>query len=322
MKRPLTGLAVVFASGIWLGSLASWRWEWLCCAAVGLLIAFLVLYRTRGSLPLLLGAVFVAGMFSYRQATTDFSPRHVTRLVAWHDQNIALRGLIVSDLAGSTNHSEKGQNERQRFTLQLAAIQTATNWIQAEGRVLVFVEDRGPEAPEPLQYGDRIECTALMRVPTLARNPGTFDWPSYLRQRNIAFTATIRRTDACTIQARGRGNPFIALSLRMQERFKSALRYGLEDEPELAGVLVGMLISQREAMTSRSPRAISGISSRPVCSTSSRSTGCMSGWWRRSCWCFCYWLEFRDAGAVWRGSHWWRCMFLPRGLIRGRSARW
>jgi competence protein ComEC len=248
MKRPLTGLALAFASGIWLGSLVSWRWEWLCCGAVGLLVAFFVLYRTRGSLPLLLGAVLVAGMFSYRQATTAFSPCHVTRLVAWHDQNIALRGLIVSDLAGSTNLAEKAQTERQRFTLQLAAIQTTTNWIQAEGRVLVFVEDRSPEAPELLQYGDRIECTALMRVPTPARNPGTFDWPSYLRQRNIAFTATIRKTDVCTIQARGRGNPFIALSLRMQERFERALRYGLENEPELAGVLVGMLIGQREAI--------------------------------------------------------------------------
>ena len=248
MKRPLTGLAAVFASGIWLGSLAPWPWEWLCCGAVGLLVAFFVLYRMRGSLPLLLGAVLVAGMLSYRQATTDLSPRHVTRLVAWYDQNIALRGLIVSDLAGGISHAEKAQSERQQFTLQLTAIQTATNWIQAEGRVLVFVEDRDPEVPERLQYGDRIECTALMRVPTPARNPGTFDWPSYLRQRNIAFTAMIRKTDVCTVQARGRGNPFIALSLRMQERFGRALRFGLEDEPKLAGVLMGMVIGERSGI--------------------------------------------------------------------------
>ena len=254
MKRPLTGLAVVFASGIWLGASAAWRWEWLFCVAVGLLAAVSVLYQTRGSLPLLLGAVLVAGMFSYRQATTIFSPCYVTRLVAWHDQNIALRGLIVSDLAGSANRAEKAQSERQRFTLQLAAIQTTTNWVQADGRVLVFVGDQdsgvmGPyPAAESLRYGDRIECTALMRVPTPARNPGEFDWPSYLRQRNITFTATIRKTDVCTVQARDCGNPFIALSLRMQERFEQALRYGLDDEPELAGALVGMLIGQREAI--------------------------------------------------------------------------
>ncbi len=248
MKRPLTGLAVVFASGIWLESLLSLRWEWLCCGVIGLLVAFFMAYRTRGSLPVLLGLVLVTGMFSYRQATTVFPPHYVTRLVAWHDQNISLRGLIVSDLAGSTNHAENAQGDRQRFTLQLTAIQTATNWIQAAGRVLVFLEDRGAGAMEPLRYGDQIECAALMRVPTPARNPGTFDWPSYLQRRNIAFTATIRRTDLCTILAHGQGNPFIALSLRMQERFKSALRCGLENEPKLAGALAGMIIGQREAI--------------------------------------------------------------------------
>jgi competence protein ComEC len=243
------GLAVVFASGIWMESLLSLRWEWLCCGMIGLLFAFFTVYRTRGSLPVLLGVVLVAGMFSYRQATTVFPPHYVTRLVAWHDQNISLRGLIVSDLAGSANHAEKAQGDRQRFTLQLTAIQPATNWIRAEGRVLVFLEDRGAGAVEPLRYGDQIGCTALMRVPTPVRNPGAFDWPNYLRQRNIAFTATIRKIDACTVSGRNQGNPFIALSLRMQERFERALHCGLEDEPKLAGVLAGMIIGQREAIS-------------------------------------------------------------------------
>ena len=65
---------------------------------------------------------------------------------------------------------------------------------------------------------------------------------------NIAFTAMIRKTDVCTVQARGRGNPFIALSLRMQERFGRALRFGLEDEPKLAGVLMGMVIGERSGI--------------------------------------------------------------------------
>ncbi len=184
-------------------------------------------------------------MFSYRQSTTTFSPHHVTQLVSRHDQNIALRGLIASDVVGNVNHTENAHAAQQRFTLQLDAIRTATNWIRAEGRVMMFVQDRAPDASEPLQYGDRIECAALMRTPTPARNPGTFDWTSYLRQRNIAFTATVRKADEYSILARGRGNPFIALSLRMQEQFERALHHGLEDEPKLAGVLMGMVIGQR-----------------------------------------------------------------------------
>jgi competence protein ComEC len=116
-------------------------------------------------------------------------------------------------------------------------------WRPAEGKLLVFVS--GELDQKPLRYGDVIECSAILRVPQPARNPGTFDWRDWLTRQNIPFTATVRGTNSCSIVARDRGNRLIALSLRLRKRFESALRLDLENDPELAGVLRGMVIGER-----------------------------------------------------------------------------
>lgn len=244
MKRPLTGLVVVFASGIWVGSLVNWPVSVLWCITVGLLAGFLLLCRTRLSLAALLAFVFAAGLLAYRQATNISSPNHITRLLESRDQNVVLRGLIVSDTGYRESETERpAAGERMRFEVKVLAISQAGQWHAADGKLLVFVSET--REPEPLRYGDVIECSAILRVPPPARNPGTFDWRAWLARRGIQFTATIRKTDLCVVTGHGQGNALTALSLGLRERFERALRLGLEDEPGLAGVLAGMVIGQR-----------------------------------------------------------------------------
>jgi competence protein ComEC len=243
MKRPLTGLVVTYASGIWVGSLAEWPVPVLCYAAAGLLVAFLLLHRTQFTLPVLLALVFAAGILAYRHATTNSSPDHITRLLQRRDQNVVVRGTIISDTGYRDETAEDPTADRLRFVLALEALKRAGQWRAATGKLLVFISANRP--PQTLRYGDSIECSALLRLPAPARNPGTFDWRAWLARRNIQFTATIRNTDSCFVRARGGGNPLTALSLRLREQFERALRLGLEDEPKLAGVLAGMVIGQR-----------------------------------------------------------------------------
>ena len=97
MKRPLTGLVVAYAFGIWLGSLVNLPWAALGWSVGISVVVYLCLRHTRYSLAALLLTVLCAGMFAYRFSTTSRSPIDITRLVERRDQNIALRGVIVSD---------------------------------------------------------------------------------------------------------------------------------------------------------------------------------------------------------------------------------
>jgi hypothetical protein len=81
MKCPLTGLAVAYAAGIWIGSLVGWSAMIGCVMAAILLTAFLFLQRTRFGLATLLAAVLVAGISGYREAVTISSPIDITRLL-------------------------------------------------------------------------------------------------------------------------------------------------------------------------------------------------------------------------------------------------
>ncbi len=245
MKRPLTGLVVVYASGIWLGSVVHWPVPALGWIVGSCLVAFFTLCRSRYSLAALLVTGLASGMLAYRWSTTNLSPNYVAHLLDHRDQNIALRGIIVSDpgYRQAEGADAEPTGDRHSFKLELEALNTHGLWQVATGRVLVFISVTREQ--DPLHYGDRIECTAILRVPPPARNPGTFDWSRWLERQNIQFTATIRKGDLCTILNVARGHPLIALSLRLRERFERALHYGLEGEPQLAGVLAGMIIGER-----------------------------------------------------------------------------
>jgi predicted membrane metal-binding protein len=81
----------------------------------------------------------------------------------------------------------------------LTALEYYGQWRAAVGRVLVFVSET--RDAEPLQYGDRLTFSAVLHVPTPARNPGAFDWRIWLERRGIHFTATIRKTDLIHVEA-------------------------------------------------------------------------------------------------------------------------
>ncbi len=246
MKRPLTGLVVGYAVGIWIGSLTDWPVATLLYLVAGLLFVFLILNRTRFGIVTLFAAVCTAGILSYRQATTISSPIDIVRLIEQRDQNVALHGIIVSDTGYRDQTENAGEAGRQQFELKLQALQCNGQWQPATGRVFVFVsESRKPEA---LRYGDVVTFSAILRVPQPPRNPGSFDWRAWLERRGIHFTVAIRQDDSIEVEAHNQANPILRLSLGLRERLERALQLGLEDEPKLAGVLTGMILGERSGI--------------------------------------------------------------------------
>jgi competence protein ComEC len=207
------------------------------------LILFLFSRRTPFARVALFTAVFVLGIAGYRQATTISSPIDVTRLIELRDQSVNLQGVIVTDTGERDTPVSDTDTERLRFSLEVRAVQRSGQWVPATGTVLVFVSDAREVAP--LRYGDLIQFSGVLRVPEAVRNPGAFDWRGWLERRGVHFTATIRKDDSLEVEAHNRGNPVIALSLRLSRYLERSLRLGLEDEPKLAGALVGMVIGER-----------------------------------------------------------------------------
>ncbi len=227
MKRPLVGLALTFIAGIGAGRLVEMSPGLALGCAAGLFLLGLFWRR----LPVLLALVFCVGLLLCREAVTPLSPHHVTRLVP-RDQNVGMRGVV-------TSVPQEWSPGRWNFKLRVTALRRFDRWETAEG--WVWVEASG----QTLRYGDEIECVAALRAPSRPRNPGAFDRAGWLARQRIAFTATVASDEACVVRARNRGNPLTALSLRLQEHFERGLRMGLEKEPEIAGVLCGMVLGQR-----------------------------------------------------------------------------
>jgi len=187
MKRPLTGLVGAYAAGIWIGSLTGWSAMILFAVAATLLAVFLFLQRTRFGLVTVLAAVGVAGAGAYRGAVTISSPNDITRLLEQRDQNVQMQGVIVSDTGYRAVPLNEDDAERQRFELELTAVEHYGQWRPAVGRILVFVSET--RDAEPLRYGDRIMFSTILRVPPPMRNPGAFDWRTWLERKGIHFTA-------------------------------------------------------------------------------------------------------------------------------------
>ena len=226
MKRPLVGLVIVYTTGIWAGLLVNWSPALALGGAAGLLFLFLFWQR----LPILCGLVFFAGLLSYRETLTLRSPRDIACLVQ-RDQSVWLRGVVVSE-------PQANETGRLSFKFRVSALRRVQAWERAEGMLWM-------SGTMALRYGDEIECAVALRTPEGPRNPGAFDWRDWLTRQHIAFTATVASNDTCAVLARDRSNPLTALSLRLHDRFERALRCGLEDEPELVGVLTGMVIGER-----------------------------------------------------------------------------
>jgi len=228
MKRPAVGLAIMFAAGIWLGAQVNWSPAWLAGGTLLLLLA----WRIRPVTMTILLAVACAGMLSYRQAVTNSAPYHISNLLEHREQNVSLRGVIIS--------APDSRDERCSFKLELAALNRGDNWEPTSGRVFMFSRQ-----PAKLHYGDEIECAAVLGVPPPVMNPGMFDFRQWLAHQNIQFAGTIRRDAYCRVLASGRGRPVTALTLRVREKFETALRLGLENEPAVAGALVAIVIGER-----------------------------------------------------------------------------
>ncbi|MEQ1859656.1 MAG: ComEC/Rec2 family competence protein [Chthoniobacteraceae bacterium] len=94
-------------------------------------------------------------------------------------------------------------------------------------------------------YGDRVTVSGWIEAIERPRNPGQLDFASHLARSGVFAQLETKYPQDCRIDARGAGNPLIALSLRTSRWMQEQLRLDIEDSPELATLIASMVLGMR-----------------------------------------------------------------------------
>jgi ComEC/Rec2-related protein len=132
----------------------------------------------------------------------------------------------------------------QRFT----GIATCVDSQQT--RFAVFTECGGG----PFAYGDEIISQGKFALPAKPMNPGEFDFNGFLRRKNVFLSFRSLRGLPAEIVGHGKANPFVGMALEVRHRLANLLRIGLEDDPEVAETVQGMVLGARAETSSELKR--------------------------------------------------------------------
>jgi competence protein ComEC len=124
------------------------------------------------------------------------------------------------------------------FVLRLESIEADGETTSVGGRARVTVYER-----VAARYGDRLAVAGKVSAPKPARNPGGFDYRSYLRRRSVTALVAASGGDDVELLERGRGNPILAAAYAARRRASSVLYRAVGGEE--AAVLAGLTLGKR-----------------------------------------------------------------------------
>ncbi len=127
--------------------------------------------------------------------------------------------------------------DRAQFTLELDP--------GARARVSFSVED---DAPQRLDYGQRVEIEARIRAPRNYNNPGGFDYVNYLARQKIFWTATMaRHTQAKVLEGRC-GSRFWASIYKVRTAALDRIEKLYPGDAYATGMMEAVLIGEKSKL--------------------------------------------------------------------------
>ncbi len=219
----LTGSAVLIAaSGFWLG-----------------VICFLYLSGSNAStIKRALAAAFVlfylAGGAGFLYRDKSISGKYE----GYYGEKVRLAGYICAE----PSQEESGI----KCVLRTERLVYDSRSFSVKGKILLSIEVKGEDPG--LKYGDLVEVYGSIEKPKGARNPGGFNYRSYLAQQGISGLMYLREGDFRLID-RGKGSLIVRAGLAVRQRIVDVIEKSLPEEQ--AGLLTGMLIGYREGLSSQ-----------------------------------------------------------------------
>lgn len=251
MRHPLVPLVIAFLLGIVAAGLLQppavvWLFAGGVAAGLALLSAAYSRLHAAGAFLLLLFFSLGAGRLGVESYLLP--PHHIDRL----PEEVLEQPLLIEGVVASPSDSQavdvggvENDGKRVRVLLDLRTIWPAGREIKVAGRARLTLLN--PEIVPA--YGERLRGQFKLRRPRGYRNPGGFDYPLYLRSREVTLEGWAG--EASPIERRGTdggGGP-LAVTYALRDRLIRAVNGLLP--PEQASLLIAMTLGERSAIPRR-----------------------------------------------------------------------
>ena len=131
---------------------------------------------------ILVTVIFLLGMSRVRQA----AQRKVDPVL----RNLAERNSVC-ELSGSVTEAPEERGEDHLIQARISRVAVNDTVYSVSRLVLIRFRKFQPV----MDYGDLFTVVALLRRPSQARNPGAFDYRSFVERKDITATATVRKPE-------------------------------------------------------------------------------------------------------------------------------
>ena len=235
MRAPAFWGALSFVAGIVIADHFDFS-TYLILTFLILLFALSLILLKRSSRFLsflLLLTLFLAGLWRYELATSDFPWNQIGNFLNL-EQKVRLTGQIEQD--------PDIRLDRTYLTVEVDSLTWQQKEIEVEGKILIKIK----EPSNRFNYGDEIAVYGYLFLPLGKRNPGTFDYRRYLNTKGIYGQLNLDSQSEVFIRSEG-GN-FI-LSKMISPARKYILRHFQQSLPEpYSNFLAGFVLGEKRGM--------------------------------------------------------------------------
>lgn len=144
---------------------------------------------------------------------------------------VSVRGFVVTE-------PKVSPNKISTFLIELETLDRDGTARRARGRLLV----RWKHA---VAYGDEVNVFGTAEPIPPPRNPGEFDMRGYLERQDVRRQLFVRYPENGRIVQHSSGNKLMRAAQRSRTWLHATLSRGLEDSPEVQGLISGMVLGLR-----------------------------------------------------------------------------
>lgn len=265
---PLFWISVAAACGIILSRINVLSFYNLGGLALLFIILSCFLKSWKSAITLFLATCFVFQFYAQtrNQVLSDSDVRKVLGDRAQTGEVV----LTVLDLPLKKVGAD--QELRKEFLAEARAVKDLSGERAVEGRMLVVVRQ-----PTELRLvpGQKLRVTGFWQKPRATVNPGEFDYRSFLENKRIYYI--LKSTGDSVHEIEPSRDLFGIAAYSLREYMLAVLKIGLEDDPQVSGLMAGMLFGYKEGIAEEVEEAFRTTGTLHLFAVSGQNVGIILG---------------------------------------------